>query len=112
MTTLGTLTSFRKTKKFIYGLTDLEKTVDGVTYQILIDPINSGKKETRVGAKTSDPKDVRFLAGIKFDGGHYAIKRNIKTKTECKNFLEDVMAKIQKETTKTGIKSAIIKASK
>ena len=112
MANLGTLTSFRKTKKFIYGLTDLEKTVDGVTYQILIDPINSGKKSTRTGSKTSDPKDVRFLATIKFESGSYAIKRNLKTKTDAKNVLEDVMSKIEKETTKTGIKSVLVKMSK
>lgn len=112
MANLGTLTSFRKTKKFIYGLTDLEKTIDGVTYQILIDPINSGKKQTKSGFKTTDPKDVKFLAAIKFDGGNYAIKRNIKTKTDCKNVLENVMAKIENEKTKAGIKSVIIKMTK
>lgn len=112
MKNLGTLGSFKVTRKYIYGLTDLEKTVNGVTYQLLIDGVNSGRKEIRGGGKTTDPKNVRYLAGIKFNGGYYAIKRNVKTKTECKNILEGVMAKIEKEKTKEGIKSILIKTSR
>lgn len=109
MKDLGTLSSFKEIKKYIYGLTDLEKTVNGVTYQILIDPINSGKKQTRVGSKTSNPQDVRYLAAIKFGQGIFAIKRNIKTKKECKAALENVMNKIGKETTSSIIRNIIIK---
>jgi hypothetical protein len=111
MKKLGPLNSFKKTKKFIYGLTDLEISVNEVTFQILIDPVNSGKKSTRNGSKTSDPKEVRFLAGVKYDKGSYAIKRGLKTKTETKNVLEDLMLKLDAETSKDGKKSILIKAS-
>lgn len=111
MATLGTLASFRVTKKYLYGLMDLKKTINGVTYEILVDPINSESKTTRTGGKSSNPKKVKYFVGISYMGGSYAIKRNVATKTDAKKILEAVKEKIDK-TPKSDIKNLLIGLSR
>jgi hypothetical protein len=111
MANLGTLTSFKVAKNYGNGMTDLQKTIGGVTYEIFIDPINSGVKVQSSGKKIVDPKNFKYGAGISYDKGVYALKRNIKTKIEAKGILQKAMEKIEKATSVAEKKSIIKKLS-
>lgn len=114
MASLGTLSSFDIGRKYIYGLSDLQKTINGITYVIFIDINNSAKKTTRSGAKSTSPTNVKYGAMIKFKGGAYGVKRNLSTKMSAKKVLESVKSKLDKVSDKgiSAVKTELTKISK
>jgi len=112
MPVLPPFTKWKVKKKYVYGLVDLEKTVNGVTYKIVVDPINSGTTKMRGGAKTASPKKARYIATIDYGTSGFVIRRGVKTKQKAKDTLNKIKLKIDKMSSQSEIKEYLSKEAR
>lgn len=112
MSKLGTLSSFSIKKRYMYGMADISKKLNGVEYEIFIDPINSGTMLNKNGKKLINPKKVKYGAMVNLSGGSYGLGRNFATKSDAKKKLDYAYTLLSKEKEPISKRAILRKISK